>query len=121
MVWFGVVWFGVVLCCYTKTNMVKYVQTSYLWKKHFVHQTGPEQRSHYEFCTGLIGITLRVFFILSKIRKYTNLTVFHKNDVVLGNARFQKIVPNHFNQSTMTCVVWYGMVWCGGWCGVLLE
>ena len=82
-------------------------------KQHFLHQTGPEQRSHYENHTGLIGITLRVFFILSKVKKSDNVIVFDKYDVVVANVRFQKIVTNHLNQSTMTCVVWYGMVWYG--------
>ena len=94
-------------------------------KQHFVHQTGPEQRYHYEIRTGSIGITLRVFFILPRIRKSDNLTVFHKYDVVFDNVRCQKHVPNHFNQSAMTCVVWYGMGWCGMvwccvvWCGMV--
>ena len=76
-------------------------------KQHFLHQTGPEQRSHYENYTGLIAITLRVFFILLKNIKSENLTVFHKYDVVCYHVRFQKIVPNHFDQTTLICIVWY--------------
>ena len=81
-------------------------------KQHFVHQTGPEQRSHYENRTGLIGISLRVFFILSKMSKSDILTVFDKYDVVFYNARFQKSVPNHFNQSWyMWWYMWYILWW----------
>ena len=57
-------------------------------KQHFLHQTGPEQRSHYENYTGLIAITLRVFFILSNIRKYDNMIACHQYDVVYYNVRF---------------------------------
>ena len=74
-------------------------------KQHFPHQTGPEQRYHYDNYTGLIGITLRVFFILSKIRKHANLAVFDKYDVVCYYVRFQKIVTNHFDQTTLICIV----------------
>ena len=94
-------------------------------KQHFPRQTGPEKRSHYENYTGLIAITLRVFFILSNIKKYDNMVVVHQYDVVFYNARFHNIVPNNFNQSTLICVVWYGMVWYGTvwygmvWCGMV--
>ena len=80
-------------------------------KQHFLHQTGPEQRSHYENYTGLIAITLRVFFGLSQIRKYDNMKVFHKYDVVVYNVRFQKIAPNHFDQTTLVCIVWWHQMW----------
>ena len=78
-------------------------------KQHFLHQTGPEQRSHYEICEGLIGITLCALFTLSKIKKYDTMTVFHKYDVDFYNVRFQQIVPNNFDQTTLICIVWYQM------------
>ena len=55
------------------------------------------------------------FSLLSKIGKYKILTVFDKYDVVCYTVRFQKIVPNHFNQTTLTCIVWWYQMWYMWW------
>ena len=51
--------------------------------------------------------------------------MFDTYDIDFDNVTFKKMFPNHFNQSSMVCVVWYGMVWYGMvwygvvWCGMV--
>ena len=59
-----------------------------LKNKHpFLHETGPEQRSHIDFLPGLLQIALRVFLLPWKSRKTLNDQSFYlKGKVVLTNA-----------------------------------
>ena len=92
-------------------NLAKYTQISYLGKTTL----SSPNRSRTE-------ISLRKLYRIDrnhvarlvhspKIRKSDNLNVFHKYDVVFDNTRFQKIVPNHFDQTTLICIVWWYQMW----------